>query len=134
MELTKTLISTVIGYMTKSLKTSNSFKKFTEDFSAATINWIRPIFLEEDNSQKEVLTDLLQQPNDVLNIQAAENAIAKAIRNEPKLKENLKSMVRAIEGKTKRITKKTNTQTISGNKNINIQDISGSTLSINSED
>ena len=133
MEPVTTLISAAVGYMVKTISGAKSFKDFTEDFSKATIDWIRPIFLTDEEEPKEVLADLQKEPNDKLNIQAAENAIAKAIRNEPSLEVKLRELVNEIREKSGDTTKKSNTLTIHGDRNIGIQDVPGSTIKIKSK-
>ena len=134
MEPVTAIISATVGYIAKTIGSNKSFKKFTEDFSSATIDWIRPIFLTDDEKPKDVLSDLEKAPNDKLNIQAAENAIAKAIRDEPNLEVKLRELVKEIREKSGDTTKKTNSQTIIGDENIGIQDVSGSTININTKD
>ncbi|MCY7358609.1 MAG: hypothetical protein LH609_14350, partial [Rudanella sp.] len=55
-----TLTSAVVGYLTKTLKENKTFTDFTKDFTSATVNWIRPLFLKDDKEDqpKEVLEDL----------------------------------------------------------------------------
>lgn len=131
---TTALISTAIGYLSKSLLSNKPFKDFTNEFSQAAIDWIKPIFLKEDNTSKEVLSDLEKSPEDNINIQAAEIALAKEIRNNPKHLENLKLLISEIEEKDKEFVQKSNSQTILGNNNVGIQDVSGSTINIKTED
>jgi len=132
MEPVTSLISAAVSYMVETISGAKSFKDFIEDFSNATIDWIRPIFLTDEEKPKEVLADLQKEPNDKLNIQAAENAIAKAIRDEPSLEIKLRDLVNEMQKKSGDTTKKSNTITMHGNENTGIQDVSGSTININS--
>lgn len=59
---TTAMISAIVGYMAKTFSDSKSFKDFTNDFSSAVVDWIKPLFLKEDDSPKEVLEKLQKTP------------------------------------------------------------------------
>ena len=108
-------ISIAIGYLAKTLKDNKTFDEFLNEFTNASINWLKPIFLK-DKEPKEELKDLVNAPSDELNIQTVELVLAKAIRDNPALKEKLNELVNEIENK--KSSKQTNqeTQKISGEK------------------
>lgn len=95
---TTAIISTVVGYLAKTLKDNKTFDDFTKDFGSATIKWIRPLFLV-DETPKEVLADLKADPTDKLNTDAVENAIAKALKKDEKAKDYLQEMYDLIKVK-----------------------------------
>jgi hypothetical protein len=47
---TTTMIATVVGYLAKKLKDSKSVQDFFNDFTEASVKWIRPLFLKKDLS------------------------------------------------------------------------------------
>ena len=95
---TTTIISTVVGYLAKTLKDNKTFDDFTKDFTSATINWIRPLFLEDDKP-KEVLEDLKIDPNEKLNTDAAENILAKALKKQESANKYLNEIYETIKAK-----------------------------------
>jgi uncharacterized protein YeeX (DUF496 family) len=92
MEPTTAMIGTVVGYLAKKLKDNKSVHDFFDDFTKATVDWIRPIFLKDDGKQKDIIEDLKSDPDDKLNTDAVENALAKALKKERDLEQQLKAM------------------------------------------
>lgn len=62
MEPITVMAGTVVGYLAKQLADNKSFKEFAAEFSDAAIKWIKPLFLKEDQTPKDVLSDLQNQP------------------------------------------------------------------------
>ena len=98
---TTAMIGTVVGYLAKTLKENKSVKDFFSDFTGATVDWIRPIFLIDDDKPKEIIEDLKADPEEKLNADAVENAIAKALKNKPDLEQQLKAMYEQLQKKAK---------------------------------
>ncbi|HEY1055074.1 MAG TPA: hypothetical protein VGE24_08065 [Emticicia sp.] len=96
---TTAIISTIVGYLAKNLKHNKTFDDFTKDFTSATINWIRPLFLRDEKPQ-EVLSDLQSDPEDKLNITAAEIALAKALKKDESAKAHLEEMYKKLTGQS----------------------------------
>ena len=86
---TAAAVSTVVGYLAKKIKDNKSIQSFLDDFTEATVNWIRPIFLEDDKP-KEVLRDLEAKPESTNRQEAMKNKIAIALEDNPSA-EKLKS-------------------------------------------
>lgn len=95
---TAVLISGVVGYLTKTLKENKTFADFTKDFTSATVNWIRPLFLKDDQP-KEVLENLQQKPDSEARQKAAEAAIATHIEDNPAARQWLEEMYAQIQQK-----------------------------------
>jgi GTP cyclohydrolase III len=96
---TAVAVSAVVSYLAKTLKENKSLSQFIGDFTSATVNWIRPIFLKEDDTPKDVLADLKAAPDNKYKINAAENAIAEAADGNPEVKEELRKMYAEIQQK-----------------------------------
>ncbi len=96
---TTVAISAVVGYLAKTLKENKTVSDFIADFTSATVNWIRPIFLKEDDTPKDVLADLKADSKSKYNTNAAENAIAKAADGKPEVEEELRKMYAEIQQK-----------------------------------
>ena len=130
MEPITSLITASVGYLIGKIKNNGKFQDFLDEFTGEAVMWLRPIFLKDDETPKDVLRDLTEEPDDELNIQEANISIAKAIRNNPALERNLRLLSEEILLKAGPKFMKTNTQNISGNENIGMQDISDSKINI----
>lgn len=97
---TTVIISTIVGYLAKKLKDNKTFQDFTTDFTSATINTIRPFFIE-DEKPKELLTDLTNEPEEKIYIDAVANALAKAHKKDPNILQHLQEMYDTIKAKEK---------------------------------
>jgi len=95
------MIGTIVGYLAKTLKENKTVKDFFNDFTDATVKAIRPIFLIDDEKPKEIIEDLKADPDDKLNKDAVENAIAKALKKEPDLEQHLKALYEHLQEKAK---------------------------------
>lgn len=80
---TNVMISSVVSHLSKTLKENKSLKDFFSDFTDATVDWIRPLFLIDDEIPKEQIQDLHLDPNNKLNLDAIENILAKELHKNP---------------------------------------------------
>jgi hypothetical protein len=96
---TSIMVGSVVGYLAKKLKDNKSVESFFADFTGATVDWIRPLFLTEDGKNKEIIVDLLEEPTEKLNTDAVENALNKQVRREPELEAKLKALYDAMQAK-----------------------------------
>ncbi|MPR35545.1 hypothetical protein [Salmonirosea aquatica] len=99
---TTAMISAVVTYLAKKLKDNESVQDFFSDFTEATVNWIKPIFITEDKKPKEIIEDLKADPADELNTGAVENALAKALKRNPEAEADLKAMYDSLQAKASR--------------------------------
>jgi hypothetical protein len=97
---TTAMIGAVVGYLAKKLKDNKSINDFFADFTNASVQWVRPVFLTDDAKPKEILTDLQEDPADKLNTDAVENALAKILKKDATLEKSLKEMYETIQSKT----------------------------------
>lgn len=103
MEPINGIAATIASYLGKKLAEHKSVKELFNDFTTAAIkDYIRPIFLIDDDVEKpkEALKDLADDPTEPLNIEAVESAIKKAIRREPSLETELREAYNAINSST----------------------------------
>lgn len=99
---TTAMISAVVTYLAKKLKDNESVQDFFSDFTEATVNWIKPIFITDDKKPKELIEDLKADPADELNTAAVENALAKALKRNPEVEADLKAMYDSLQAKASR--------------------------------
>ena len=71
------------GYLVAAIKENKDLKKFGNDFFGAFIHWIKPIFLKDDETEKEALQNLKNNPDDKFNQQAAANEIERHLAQSP---------------------------------------------------
>ena len=98
MEPTSVMIGAAVSYLSKKLKDNESINDFFKDFTSATVNWLRPIFLKEDKP-KEVLENLRKDPLDDLNQKDAATAMERGLRQNPEAEKYLREIYETIKGK-----------------------------------
>ncbi len=128
--ITTTAIASVVTYLAGKLKENQSVKAFFDDFTEATVNWIRPIFLKEDGTEKSAIQDLKKEPDNPTNQGVVKGLIVSNIEDNPAAEKWLLEMAKIIAEKTGNTITKTNTMTVTGNNNYSFQDISGSNINI----
>lgn len=96
---TSAMIAGIVTYLGTQLSKNKSIGEFISDFSGATVDWIRPLFLKDDGTAKEIIQDMQADPNDVLNTDAVKNTIAKALRKDPEAEKYIKEMFAKISQK-----------------------------------
>jgi len=99
MEPTTAMIGTLVGYLAKKLKDNNSVQDFFNDFTDATVRWIRPLFLKDENHYEKIIEDLLKNPNSPIKQQQVETAIASHLEDCPDDEQHLKSMYQQLQAK-----------------------------------
>lgn len=100
------MAKTIANYLAGKIKKSKALDSFFEEFTEASINWIRPIFLKEDVTPKEVLQNLMDEPEDDLNLSDVSNAIQRKLRKNPdsrQLVQDIYNVIKAKEGEQKSI-------------------------------
>ena len=88
-----------MGFLPKPKKPTQPPNFFFKDFTAATVAWIRPVFLKDDETPKDVLANLQQNPDSQPRQDAAKNALAIELENNPQAEQFLKEMADAIQQK-----------------------------------
>ena len=92
-------ISTVVGYLAKKLKDNPSIQGFFDDFTTATVNWIKPIFIREDGSPEKALKDLQEKPDSVPRQDAVKGSLVVALEDNPQALASLQEMLKIIQQK-----------------------------------
>lgn len=96
---TTVIISTIVGYLAKKLKDNKTFQDFTNDFTSATINWIRPIFLKDDGAPKEALEKLATNPESESKKKTIEGILEGELEDNPNAKAHLQEIYDLIKAK-----------------------------------
>ncbi|PAC32596.1 hypothetical protein [Flectobacillus sp. BAB-3569] len=128
--ITTTAIASVVTYLAGKLKENQSVKSFLDDFTEATVNWIRPIFLKEDGTEEKIIQKLKENPDSATKQEAVKVAIVSEIEDNPAAEQFLLEMVKVIASKTGNTSTQTNTMTVTGDGNYSFQGISNSNINI----
>lgn len=90
-------INAVVLYLAKKLADNKGISSFFNDFTDASVAWIKPVFLTDEGKEKELIQDLIADPNEPLNKVAIETAIAKAVKKNPDAEQLLQEMAKVIQ-------------------------------------
>ena len=60
---TSVMIGAIVTYMGNKLAKNESVNSFFDDFSEATVNWIKPLFIEEDDKPTRSFEKFKANPN-----------------------------------------------------------------------
>ncbi|WP_259015058.1 hypothetical protein [Emticicia fluvialis] len=96
---TTALVATIVGYLAKTLKENKSFQDFTKDFTGATINWIRPLFLKDDGTPNETLEKLAANPESEPRQKMIQASLETELEENPDAKDYLEEMYHVIKEK-----------------------------------
>jgi hypothetical protein len=128
---TTVAITSVVTYLAKKLKDNASIQEFFSDFTEATVNWIKPIFIKEDGTEEKVVQKLKENPESEIKQNALKTAIESEIEDNPEAEKWIKEMAAIISQKMGDNITKTNTMKVKGDGNVSLQDVSGSTINVN---
>lgn len=101
MEPATAMIGTVVGYLAKKIKDNKSVQDFFNDFTEATVSWLRPLFLKDDNQYEKIIADLLKTPQNPseTKLKLVESTIASHLEDNPSDEQNLKAMYELLQAK-----------------------------------
>jgi len=85
----ETLIASAVGYLVSNIKSSKTGKQAGEEMSCAIWDWVRPIFLKDD----EPLTDLQSNPDDSDNQTEVGLKIKKHLKKHPDAQRELEAAI-----------------------------------------
>ena len=89
----ETVIATTIGYLVSSIKNSKGGQQAADEVSSSIWNWIRPIFLKDD----EPLEDLKKEPDNPVNQQDVGTKIQKYLSKNPEAVSSLEALLEKLE-------------------------------------
>jgi hypothetical protein len=96
---TTAMIGTVVGYLAKKLQDNKSVQDFFSEFTDATVKWLRPLFLTEDEKPKEAVQKLLEKPDSEPRQNAVKNTLEIALEEDPTIETHLKAIYNALQAK-----------------------------------
>ncbi len=92
-------IAAIVTYLAKKLKDDKSISGFLSDFTEASVNWIRPIFLKEDGTEEKIVQKLKESPESEIKQNAVKVAIASELEDNPDAEKWLQEMAKIIKEK-----------------------------------
>ena len=113
---TSAMIGGIVTYLGDKLSKDKSVNNFLSEFKEATVNWIKPIFLKDDGSEKEIIQKLKEKPESMARKKALESVIEIEIEDNPEASAYIKEIFDGI-SKTKEGEHIVNK--ISNSKNVN---------------
>ncbi len=128
---TTAAVASVVTYLANKLQDNKSVQDFFNDFTEATVNWIKPIFIKEDGTEEKTVQKLKENPESEIKQNALKTAIESEIEDNPEAEKWIKEMAQIIAQKTGDSITKTNNMKVKGDGNVSLQDVSGSTFNVN---
>lgn len=89
---TSAMIGGIVAFLGGKLSKDKSINSFLSEFSEATVNWIKPIFLKEDGTEKELIRSLKEKPESAARKKAVESAIEIRLEDSPESELIIKKM------------------------------------------
>ncbi len=89
---TSAVIGGLVTYLAKKLGDHKNVKDFLKDFSQATVDWVRPLFLTDDGEETEAVTALREKPGSESRQLAVQSQLAGAVEDQPALEQRLRAM------------------------------------------
>jgi len=93
---TSAMITSIVAYLGGRLSKENSINNFISEFSEATVNWVKPLFLKEDETEKEIIKNLKEKPESEARKDAVESAIKVGLEDSPEAKDYIKEIFEKI--------------------------------------
>jgi len=112
---TTALISSITTYLAKKLKDEKSVDSFFSEFTEATVNWIKPLFLKEDGEEKEALVKLKENPDSEARQNLVKSILEVEVEDNPDSKQYLENIYQKIS--------ESNGVNVIGSKNVNTGDV-----------
>jgi translation initiation factor 2B subunit (eIF-2B alpha/beta/delta family) len=127
---TAVMIGGIVTYIGRQLAKNESISGFIGELSTETVNWIKPLFLKEDGTEKEVIEQLKAKPDSNARQNAVKSALEIGLEDNPNAEKFIKEIFEKIsktEEGGKIVTTITNsknvvTGTITAGGNVNIGD------------
>jgi len=129
---TSVAIAGIVGYLGSQLKKNKSVGGFISEFTEATINWIKPLFLKEDGNLQKELQKLKENPDSEAKQNAVKAMLESEIEDNPETINYLKEIHEKLIGEDEEYQKIHNEINITGDNNRVYQNIKGSTITDNS--
>jgi hypothetical protein len=89
---TPLMIGGFVSYLGNKLAKNESVNSFFSEFTDASVNWIKPLFLTEEGIEKEMIQKLKEKPDSKARKKAVESALEIELEDNPNAEAHLKAM------------------------------------------
>lgn len=89
---TSAMIAAIVTFLGGKLSDDESINHFLSEFTGATVDWIRPIFLKDDGNEKEVIQKLKEKPDSNARKKALESALEIGVEDTPEAEKYIKEI------------------------------------------
>ena len=93
---TSAMIGGIVAFLGEKLSKDKSINSFLSEFTGATLKWIKPIFLKEDGTEKEITRGLKEKPESDARKKAVESAIEIELEDTPEAAAYIKEIFEKI--------------------------------------
>lgn len=80
---TPAIIGGIVTYLGTQLAQNKSISGFISEFTGATVDWLKPLFLKEDGTEKEALKQLQENPSSKASQKAVESLFEFKLEQDP---------------------------------------------------
>jgi len=127
---TSVMIGAIVTYLGNKLAKNESVNSFFDDFSEATVNWIKPLFIKEDDTPTRSFEKFTANPNSESKQKLLQVTLESELEDNPEAEKYIKEIFEKI-SQTEEGAKIINTLTVTGDNNTTIQGVQGSKITIN---
>lgn len=128
------LSGAVVAYLAKQFKANKPVQEFFADFSEATVDWLRPIFLRDEEEPETAVKKLMSNPDSTAKQEALKALLVSELEDRPELMEHLRQLVQQIQAKSGHESAHPGSQNVgnSSSGNILMQDFkAGGSINVN---
>lgn len=86
------MIGGFVTYLGNKLAKNESINSFFSEFTDASVNWIKPLFLTEEGTEKEMIQKLKEKPDSKARKKAVESALEIELEDNPNAEAHLKAI------------------------------------------
>ncbi len=93
---TSVMIGAIVTYLGNKLAKNESVNSFFDDFSEATVNWIKPLFIKEDDTPTRSLEKLSTNPNSASKQNLLKATLESELEDNPDAEEYIREIYEKI--------------------------------------
>ena len=127
---TSAMIGAIVTFLGNKLAKNESVNSFFDDFSEATVNWIKPLFIKEDDTPTRSFEKFTANPNSESKQKLLQVTLESELEDNPEAEKYIQEIFEKI-SQTEEGAKIINTLTVTGDNNTTIQGVQGSKITIN---
>ena len=127
---TSVMIGAIVTYLGNKLAKNESVNSFFDDFSEATVNWIKPLFIKDDDTPTRSLEKFSTNPNSESKQALLKATLESELEDNPEAEQYIREIYEKI-SESEEGAKIIQTISFSGDGNNTFQDLQGNDITIN---